>query len=126
MRLPTTCAPEGRAAGLTPCPTLPYHCNPAQPESEPALAELAASSHQLVMITGDAPLTACHAAAHVHIVDRPVLILTHKCGPPTARRGLHRPARWVLLRLARRVRGRGRSSASARTVCQGAAGSAGA
>lgn len=50
-----------------------------QPESEPALAELAGSSHQLVMITGDAPLTACHAAAHVHIVDRPVLILTHRC-----------------------------------------------
>ncbi len=38
---------------------------------------LADSRHQLVMITGDAALTACHVAAQVHIVDRPVLILTH-------------------------------------------------
>lgn len=37
------------------------------------------ASHQLVMITGDAPLTACHAASQVHILDRPVLILVHKC-----------------------------------------------
>lgn len=59
----------------------------AQPESEPALAELAAASHQLVMITGDAPLTACHAAAHVHIVDRPVLILTHRRAPAAAPKG---------------------------------------
>lgn len=38
------------------------------------------SSHQLVMITGDAALTACYAASQVHIVTRPVLILTTK-GP---------------------------------------------
>ncbi|GFH31709.1 uncharacterized protein HaLaN_30803, partial [Haematococcus lacustris] len=36
---------------------------PLKPESEPALAQLRASSHQLVMITGDAPLTACFAAS---------------------------------------------------------------
>lgn len=48
---------------------------PLKPESEPALRMLKEASHQLVMITGDAPLTACHAAGKVHIVDRPVLIL---------------------------------------------------
>lgn len=34
------------------------------------------SSHQLVMITGDAPLTACHTASKVHIVTRDCLILS--------------------------------------------------
>ncbi|GFR45827.1 hypothetical protein Agub_g7191, partial [Astrephomene gubernaculifera] len=53
-----------------------FQC-PLKPESEPALAALAASAHQLVMITGDAPLTACYAAARVHIVTRPVLVLGH-------------------------------------------------
>lgn len=53
----------------------PHH--PSQADSEPALRMLAESRHQLVMITGDAALTACHVAAQVHIVDRPVLILTH-------------------------------------------------
>ena len=43
-------------------------------------AVLQDASHQLVMITGDTPLTACHAAKQVHIVDRPVLILDyHRC-----------------------------------------------
>ena len=51
---------------------------PLKPESEPALKMLKESSHQLVMITGDAPLTACHAASRVHIVDRPVLILSSR------------------------------------------------
>lgn len=50
--------------------------SPLKPESEPALRMLRESTHQLVMITGDAPLTACHAARQVHIVTRPVLILT--------------------------------------------------
>ncbi len=52
---------------------------PLKPESEPALRMLKEASHQLVMITGDAPLTACHAAGRVHIVDRPVLILNSMC-----------------------------------------------
>ena len=56
---------------------------PLKSESEPALRMLKESSHQLVMITGDAPLTACHAAGRVHIVDRPVLILTHRCAKPS-------------------------------------------
>ena len=51
---------------------------PLKPESEPALKMLKDSSHQLVMITGDAPLTACYTAAQVHIVDRPVLLLLHR------------------------------------------------
>lgn len=51
---------------------------PLKEESEPALKMLKDSSHQLVMITGDAPLTACYTASQVHIVDRPVLLLVHK------------------------------------------------
>ena len=51
---------------------------PLKEESEPALKMLKESSHQLVMITGDAPLTACYTASQVHIVDRPVLLLIHK------------------------------------------------
>ena len=54
---------------------------PLKPESEPALKMLKESSHQLVMITGDAPLTACYTAAQVHIVDRPILLLVHRYAP---------------------------------------------
>lgn len=50
---------------------------PLKPESLPACEALRHSSHQLVMITGDAALTACHAAAALNITDRPTLILTH-------------------------------------------------
>ncbi|GAB4817890.1 hypothetical protein N2152v2_004936 [Parachlorella kessleri] len=50
--------------------------SPLKPESAPALLMLRASQHQLVMITGDAPLTACYAARQVHIVTRAVLVLT--------------------------------------------------
>ena len=53
---------------------------PLKAESEPALKMLKDSSHQLVMITGDAPLTACYTAGQVHIVDRPVLLLVHRSG----------------------------------------------
>eukprot|EP00963_Diacronema_lutheri_P002068 scaffold136_cov325-Pavlova_lutheri.AAC.4 len=48
---------------------------PLKPESEPSLKMLMESSHHLIMITGDASLTACHAATLVHIVKREVLIL---------------------------------------------------
>mmetsp|Transcript_35059 Transcript_35059/g.99382 ORF Transcript_35059/g.99382 Transcript_35059/m.99382 type:complete len:1266 (-) Transcript_35059:109-3906(-) len=54
---------------------------PVKPRSEPTLRMLKAANHSLVMITGDAPLTACHVAVSVHIVDRPVLILARKDFP---------------------------------------------
>lgn len=53
---------------------------PLKPESEPSLRMLMESSHHLIMITGDASLTACHAAALVHIVQRNVLILERTQG----------------------------------------------
>lgn len=52
---------------------------PLKPESLPAMEALRDASHQLVMITGDAALTACHAAASLAITDRPTLILNHRC-----------------------------------------------
>ena len=42
---------------------------PLRPESAPALKELAESGHDLVMITGDAPLTACHVARELGIIS---------------------------------------------------------
>ena len=47
-----------------------------KPASAPALELLRRSAHALVMITGDAPLTACHVAAEVGITRRPTLVLT--------------------------------------------------
>lgn len=54
--------------------------SPLKSQSEPALRMLKASQHQLIMITGDTPLTACHTAAQVHIVSRQAMIL-HAHGP---------------------------------------------
>eukprot|EP00898_Chlorokybus_atmophyticus_P008150 jgi/Chlat1/8336/Chrsp8S08098 len=51
---------------------------PLKPDSAAALEMLKNSSHDLVMITGDQALTACHAASKVHIVSRPVLVLTQR------------------------------------------------
>ena len=51
---------------------------PLKEGSEPALRHLRDAALQLVMITGDAPLTACHVARQTHIVERQVLILGHK------------------------------------------------
>ena len=47
-----------------------------KPASAPALELLRRSAHALVMITGDAPLTACHVAAELGITRRPTLVLT--------------------------------------------------
>eukprot|EP00897_Mesotaenium_endlicherianum_P008584 jgi/Mesen1/7754/ME000407S06956 len=49
---------------------------PLRGDSARVLAELKSSSHDLVMITGDQALTACHVAAQVHILTRPAVILT--------------------------------------------------
>ncbi|XP_057826971.1 probable manganese-transporting ATPase PDR2 [Cryptomeria japonica] len=52
-----------------------FNC-PVRSDSADVLRELKASSHDLVMITGDQALTACHVAGQVHIVSQPSLILT--------------------------------------------------
>ncbi|KAL1526413.1 hypothetical protein AB1Y20_015125 [Prymnesium parvum] len=49
--------------------------NPLKPESAAVLAALRASSHQLMMITGDQMLTACHAARELRLLTRPARLL---------------------------------------------------
>ncbi|XXG50746.1 hypothetical protein AAC387_Pa02g4686 [Persea americana] len=51
-----------------------FNC-PIRADSATILSELKRSSHDLVMITGDQALTACHVASQVHIVSKPALIL---------------------------------------------------
>ncbi|PKA61130.1 putative cation-transporting ATPase [Apostasia shenzhenica] len=51
-----------------------FNC-PIRPDSASVLNELKGSSHDLVMITGDQALTACHVASLVHIISKPALIL---------------------------------------------------
>ncbi|EPS70324.1 hypothetical protein M569_04436, partial [Genlisea aurea] len=51
-----------------------FNC-PIRGDSAAVLSELKASSHDLVMITGDQALTACHVANQVGIVSKPPLIL---------------------------------------------------
>jgi len=70
---------EEAESGLTFGALAVFLC-PIKPESEPALRMLKASNHRLVMITGDAALTACHVAEALHIIDRPALILTRTSG----------------------------------------------
>ncbi|XAR73112.1 Calcium-transporting ATPase [Bertholletia excelsa] len=52
-----------------------FNC-PIRGDSATILSELKGSSHDLVMITGDQALTACHVASQVHIISKPALILT--------------------------------------------------
>ncbi|KAI9681590.1 MAG: hypothetical protein M1829_000787 [Trizodia sp. TS-e1964] len=53
---------------------LVLHC-PLKDDAKQAVRMLNESSHRVVMITGDNPLTAVHVAREVEIVDREVLIL---------------------------------------------------
>lgn len=61
-------------SGLTFAGFAVFNC-PIRADSATVLSELKASSHDLVMITGDQALTACHVASQVHIVSKPALIL---------------------------------------------------
>ncbi|RZC07797.1 probable manganese-transporting ATPase PDR2 [Glycine soja] len=61
-------------SGLTFAGFVVFNC-PIRSDSATVLAELKESSHDLVMITGDQALTACHVASQVHIISKPTLIL---------------------------------------------------
>ncbi|KAF5751762.1 putative cation-transporting ATPase [Tripterygium wilfordii] len=61
-------------SGLTFAGFAVFNC-PIRADSASILSELKNSSHDLVMITGDQALTACHVASQVHIVSKPALIL---------------------------------------------------
>ncbi|XP_068658397.1 probable manganese-transporting ATPase PDR2 [Aristolochia californica] len=52
-----------------------FNC-PIRVDSASVLSELKGSSQDLVMITGDQALTACHVAGQVHIISKETLILT--------------------------------------------------
>lgn len=61
-------------SGLTFAGFAVFNC-PIRADSATVLSELKGSSHDLVMITGDQALTACHVASQVNIVSKPALIL---------------------------------------------------
>ncbi|KAJ9135114.1 hypothetical protein P3X46_032333 [Hevea brasiliensis] len=61
-------------SGLTFAGFAVFNC-PIRADSATILSELKNSSHDLVMITGDQALTACHVASQVHIISKPALIL---------------------------------------------------
>lgn len=65
---------EGVESDLTFAGFLVLHC-PLKDDALEAVRMLNESSHRVVMITGDNPLTAVHVAREVEIVDRDVLIL---------------------------------------------------
>ncbi|KAF8395617.1 hypothetical protein HHK36_019567 [Tetracentron sinense] len=62
-------------SGLTFAGFAVFNC-PIRADSASVLSELKGSSHDLVMITGDQALTACHVASQVHIIMKPTMILS--------------------------------------------------
>ncbi|CAK8568023.1 unnamed protein product [Lathyrus sativus] len=62
-------------SGLTFAGFVVFNC-PIRSDSADVLSGLKESSHDLVMITGDQALTACHVASQVHIISKPTLILS--------------------------------------------------
>ncbi|XP_050205184.1 probable manganese-transporting ATPase PDR2 [Mercurialis annua] len=62
-------------SGLTFAGFAVFNC-PIRADSATILSELKNSSQDLVMITGDQALTACHVASQVHIITKPALILS--------------------------------------------------
>ncbi|XP_043724441.1 probable manganese-transporting ATPase PDR2 [Telopea speciosissima] len=61
-------------SGLTFAGFAVFNC-PIRTDSASVLSELRGSSHDLVMITGDQALTACHVAGQVNIISKQTLIL---------------------------------------------------
>eukprot|EP00736_Rhodelphis_marinus_P009660 Rmarinus@m.12517 len=52
-----------------------FHC-PFKKDTKATIRELQSSLHEIVMVTGDHPLTACHVASDIALSRKPFLVLT--------------------------------------------------